>query len=492
MDEFLLIIRIILFGVFSVAGIAKLFDPKGSRKALFDFGVPPVIVPPLVYFLPILEISTGVLLLFSETSWIGAVSAAGLLGIFSAGMAYQMAKGNAPDCHCFGQLHSEPVGPSGLVRNLGLLISAIFILAQGRASQGISLSGVNGNSMQVLFGTTVILFLIAILIFLKKVSAQQTQIMRRIELMELVGRDGGTVERDDVTHPHEGLPIGAVFPDHELPDVTGRIVTLADIKAKQLPTLYFFVSPTCSPCRALLPEFENWQAELAGQVEVVFVSSGSAEENLEKFGGKDGRMILLQKEREFAETLRAQWTPTAILMNANGRVASHVAAGDTAIRSLVEQIKSAELSIEPLHFENLNGHSHPNKIGFSVPSFSMTDINGNKVESQDLKGKQTVVAFWSLTCGYCDEMLADLRKWDNDRTAIDPKLLLFSDGDIEGNLKLDLSSPVVIDEGYKTSAEMGMYGTPSAVLVNEEGKIVSEIAIGAPNIWSLVGKQSKG
>jgi hypothetical protein len=34
-----------------------------------------------------------------------------------------------------------------------------------------------------------------------------------------------------------------------------------------------------------------------------------------------------------------------------------------------------------------------------------------------------------------------------------------------------------------------MFGTPSAVLVNRDGKIVSETALGAPDIWSLIGKR---
>ena len=44
-------------------------------------------------------------------------------------------------------------------------------------------------------------------------------------------------------------------------------------------------------------------------------------------------------------------------------------------------------------------------------------------------------------------------------------------------------------EAYKTAAGFGMFGTPSAVLVNDEGKIISETAVGAANIWSLVGKK---
>jgi hypothetical protein len=34
-----------------------------------------------------------------------------------------------------------------------------------------------------------------------------------------------------------------------------------------------------------------------------------------------------------------------------------------------------------------------------------------------------------------------------------------------------------------------MLGTPSAVLIDENGRIISETAIGAQNIWALVGRR---
>jgi len=47
----------------------------------------------------------------------------------------------------------------------------------------------------------------------------------------------------------------------------------------------------------------------------------------------------------------------------------------------------------------------------------------------------------------------------------------------------------LIDKEYETALKLGMYGTPSAVLVNENGRIVSETATGAPQIWALLGKR---
>jgi peroxiredoxin len=176
-------------------------------------------------------------------------------------------------------------------------------------------------------------------------------------------------------------------------------------------------------------------------------------------------------------------------MDAGGRVASHVTAGDTAIRALVNDIKSRDLQKEFTYFTNGNGHSHSSKIGESVPEFSTADIRGNEITSDFFKGHQTLVTFWSHACPYCQQMLDDLREWDETKGKDEPALVVFSDGGVAENEKFGLTSPVIADEGYKTAGQFGMFGTPSAVLVNEEGRIVSETAVGAPYIWSLIGRR---
>ena len=127
--------------------------------------------------------------------------------------------------------------------------------------------------------------------------------------------------------------------------------------------------------------------------------------------------------------------------------------------------------------------------GEPVPDFRLADISGRAIDSRYFRGRKTLVTFWSLGCGYCDRMVDELRDWDLARGADDPALLVFSDGDKAENEKLGLRSPVILDEGHKTSAGLGMWGTPSAVLVNEDGVIISETAMGADDIWSLIGRR---
>ncbi|HRH44541.1 MAG TPA: hypothetical protein PKY82_23095, partial [Pyrinomonadaceae bacterium] len=57
------------------------------------------------------------------------------------------------------------------------------------------------------------------------------------------------------------------------------------------------------------------------------------------------------------------------------------------------------------------------------------------------------------------------------------------------NKEMDLKSTIILDDKGLLSGELGMSGTPSAVLINEKGRIISEVAVGADNIWSLVGKK---
>jgi peroxiredoxin/uncharacterized membrane protein YphA (DoxX/SURF4 family) len=490
MEILLLVLRLTLAAVFGVAGIAKLFDPAGSERAFSDFGLPKGLARPMTTLLPAIELLIAGALLFVSTGWLGAIGATVVLALFIAAMLYQYSKGNTPDCHCFGQLHSEPVGPASIMRNILLLAISFFLVLQGRFAQGLALVSSSQEILPFVTGISVIILLFAAVLYLKRISEQQNQIIRRIEVMELVAREGGLVERDEAGLPHEGLPIGAVVPDFELPSIKGELVALGQIRQARMPVLFLFVSPTCNPCKGLVPEFDSWQTELKEKVRLVFISSGTPEENEEKFAGRFAKQILLQNGREISELLRAKWTPSAILMDADGRVASHIAAGDNAIRDLVSKISSENLNGEFTYFANGNSTHYKIKIGESVPDISVTDLAGKPIDKDYFKGKQTLVTFWSTACPHCGNMLDELREWDRTKGIDDPKLLLFSDGDEAEHQSFGLNSPVILDKGHKTAAGFGMFGTPSAVLINEDGRFISETAIGAADIWLLVGKRN--
>jgi hypothetical protein len=65
--------------------------------------------------------------------------------------------------------------------------------------------------------------------------------------------------------------------------------------------------------------------------------------------------------------------------------------------------------------------------------------------------------------------------------------LFVSAGTEETNRDMKLSSKVVLDQHFAAGRAFGASGTPSAVLVDAEGRIASEVAVGAPAVLGLAG-----
>jgi len=282
------------------------------------------VVSPMGVLVPFVEICLAKMFLFVATSWLASIGGFLLLAAFIGGMIYQIAKGNAPDCHCFGQIHSEPVGKSSLIRNIGFAVLALFVAIQGADNQGRGLSDSSNDMVQAVVLLGILVLLAVAVFYLKKIFEQQIQIQRRMEVLELISREGVPVEREGAGAPTESLPLGSPFPEFELPDMSGKKVKMADLVRQRKPMLFLFVSPDCGPCNALYPEVEEWRASLAEKLNIVLISSGSISENIEKFGTE--HQVLLQEKREVAEHVRAKCTPTAIYCNSAGPISSHPAA----------------------------------------------------------------------------------------------------------------------------------------------------------------------
>lgn len=490
MEVVLLLIRIFLFAVFAVAGVGKLLDLEGSEKAVKDFGTPEPMAKFFAVALPFAEIVFAVCLLFAETSWTGALGALLLLASFIGGMSWQLYQGNAPDCHCFGAIHSEPVSKKSLVRNIVFAVLAVILIASGRGRQGLSFSELSNEMLLTLIlGLAIVALLFWALFYLKHIQTQQNQILRRIEVLEVTTHEGGggaTTTRENLANPHESLPIGAPVPDFALPSVSGREVAFEHLLSEGKPILFFFVGVNCSPCAALLPEIEKWQTALGDKINFVLVSSGGAPENAAKFDGAKFKKVLLQKNREVAEFFNAVWTPTAVLVNADGTVASRTAVGDAAIREFVGKIEAAEITHGTMFIADENTSF---QIGAAAPEFSAPDVDGAAFSSAELAGRRTLLTYWSPTCGWCAKMLDELREWDAARGAHDPDLLLVSSGNAGIHKQMELKGKILLEENAAVSKKFGMLGTPSAILIDEDGRIVSEVATGAENIWALLGKR---
>lgn len=485
----LLILRVLLAAIFALAAVGKLQDRAGAKKAMADFGVPESSAPAASLGLALAELTVAFCLLFPSVSWFAAIGATLLLAIFTGGMAYQIAKGNAPDCHCFGQLHSEPVSIWSLVRNAGFIVPAVLLVIAGRGSQGPAVAITAHEYFVVAIFAALFCAAAAIAGYAKQIIANQEKIIRRVETLELLSGGEPLLERNEAGDPADGLAIGSPFPDFKLPDINGKVFTFDHLFAEGGPMLFMFIGPDCNPCKALFPEFREWEREFAGRLRFVYISRGSVAENADKFAEGSDIRLLLQKERELANEVYAKWTPTAIFVDANGNIASHTAAGDQAIRELIDKLRKADLSRQHIYFRSNFVKTREPKIGKQIPEFALKDISGNDVRKADLIGKRSLVFLLTLTCTYCQDVVKDIKKREAEANGHRPQFIVLADGDPAELAEWGLKSPVLIDKDYKTAVEFGLHGAPAAVLIGEDGTVLSESAVGAPVIWPLIGEK---
>ena len=89
-------------------------------------------------------------------------------------------------------------------------------------------------------------------------------------------------------------------------------------------------------------------------------------------------------------------------------------------------------------------------------------------------------------------MLPELKEWEVSPPEEAAKLLVVSAGTEEANEAMELSSPVVLDQRFSIGRAFGAGVTPSAVLIDEEGKISSEVAVGAQAVLALAKAEKTG
>jgi peroxiredoxin len=472
-------------------------DRRGLEETLPGFGLPPRLSEPVGRALPVTELLVAVALVPRFSAWWGGLAAFALLLLFSAVVARSLARGERPDCRCFGQLRAAPVGWPTLARNGALALVAAFVVGAGGRDPGPSVigwaSGLSPDARPAaLFGFVAVVLLVAALATLIVLLARQTAVLTRLQGIEVRLDEiaGPSAERPEAPAPDRGLPVGAMAPAFSLPDLDGETRSLASYLALGRPVLLLFVAADCQPCEVLAPRIAAWHRERRDTVTIVLVSSGSADDNRAKFDGVPARAVLLQAGSAVADAYAASWTPAAVLVAPTGRLASPLTYGDSEIGTLVTHAAAPVVPGD-------NGRERrgslpvvgdgPRRFGQPAPAVALPDLQGQTVDLRDYRGRDTLVVFWSPSCQHCQELADDLRRWEAEPPRGAPRLLLVSSGSVEANRALGFRSSIVLDESFKVGQAFGVGGTPSAVLVDAEGRIASSVGTGARNVLALAG-----
>jgi uncharacterized membrane protein YphA (DoxX/SURF4 family)/peroxiredoxin len=316
MNDVLIVARLGIAVVFFIAGVAKLADRSGTRQALADFDVPRRFTDPLSLVLPAAELVVATALLFPTTARWGAAGSLLLLALFVVGLTRVLRRGKAPDCHCFGQVHSKPASWVTVARNFVLAIPAAYVTLAG---PGPSLTSWVADTD----ATDLWLTATATLATLTTIASV------------VLWRENQRLHTTDDRVAAAYRQIGALAPHFALLSTAGRTVSLQDLLEGERACLLTFVSPGCGPCKALMPELARWHDTVTERLALTLVVPGEAVEAEQLAREHALAEVLIDKQSIVMQAYGVMATPSAVLVASDGTVRSAPVAGPVAIESLI-------------------------------------------------------------------------------------------------------------------------------------------------------------
>ena len=337
MSSLVLLARVGLAVVFAVAGAAKVVDLAGSRRAVRAFGVPAGLAGIVGTLLPLTELTVAGSLIVSGPARWGALGALILLSVFVVGIAAALRRGDQPDCHCFGQLHSTPAGWPMVMRNLLFAgVAAVVVVAGPGPSVSTWWGSLSHAQVWLLAGALAAAVLVG-------QAGLIWWLLRRhgTALIRLRELEGGTAASGAPV-----LSVGDPAPSFDLPGLAGERVSLPGLLSAGRRVLLVFTDPGCGPCQALLPRLAAWQDAYAGAVTVALISRGPVAENLPAHEKHGLRHVARQAEGEVDARYGVRGTPSAILIGVDGRVVGPLVLGAERIAELAQGFPTEAIAPE--------------------------------------------------------------------------------------------------------------------------------------------------
>jgi peroxiredoxin len=297
------------------------------------------------------------------------------------------------------------------------------------------------------------------------------------------------------------LPVGTAAPDFELPDLLGGRQSLAAFRGQRV--LFISFSPQCGYCMEMAAELAELPVDGRDGTPIpIVVTTGDAEENRRLINEHHiCCVVLLQNDDEVVAAYGLHGTPMGYLIDEAGRIGSEVAIGAKAIFALAhdgdQRATGDGSATEPraYHGNRTLADSRINRDGLRsgtpAPDFTLPLLDSGELSLSDFRGHRVLLVLSDPRCGPCMQQLAPHLEAFHRRTP-DLKLLIVSRGDIEENrrrvIDLGLTFPVVLQKQWEISRQFAMFATPAGYLIDEDGVIGADVAVGVQPILDLASR----
>jgi peroxiredoxin len=284
-------------------------------------------------------------------------------------------------------------------------------------------------------------------------------------------------------------------------------MSLEQFRGRRL--LLIFFNPDCGFCRQMAPDLAALPADPHdGRPVPLVVTTGDVEAN-RQFVREHGIRcpVALQEGMSVATGYQVTGTPMGYLIDEQGAIASDLAVGAQALLALATPAAMPAPSANGQNghavSENGNGHreykgnrsladSRINRNGLPAgtpaPDFRLPKLDGGDISLEAYRGRRVLLVFSDPACGPCNQLAPELerlhRRWP------EIQVIMISRGDPEANrvkvAEHGLTFPVALQRQWEISREYGMFATPIGYLIDEEGIIAADVAVGVEAILSVL------
>jgi peroxiredoxin len=182
------------------------------------------------------------------------------------------------------------------------------------------------------------------------------------------------------------------------------------------------------------------------------------------------------------------------LLRQNGRLLLRVEALEADVEWLAARAATAASAEEPgvtkpigdtLEKSRINRNGLP--PGTTAPAFTLPRLDGGELSLSEYAGRPVLLVFSDPDCGPCIAGAPRLEQLS--KTTPSVNVVMVSRGDPDRNRskveELGLTFPVVLQDQWKLSREYAKFATPIGYLIDGEGRIAADVAVGIDAILAL-------
>ena len=127
--------------------------------------------------------------------------------------------------------------------------------------------------------------------------------------------------------------------------------------------------------------------------------------------------------------------------------------------------------------------------GTPAPDFQLPRLDGGgELSLSALRGRRVLIVFSSPHCGPCNELAPRLERFHRGQPELE--VVMISNGEpAENRAKMKehgLTFAVALQQGWAISRRYAIFATPAAYLIDQEGVITRDVAVGAEPILNLL------